>query len=238
MFEINKEIKRHNLPDHIKEGLAPISIFQIKFMIGVLTFFLLDFVIMIPLLYPTYKPILYVTLPPMIIISVWAFWLLIRKRENTQMESLLFLGFLGIVGSFCYFVLAMKYNYMIGIQSPFYYIFMLLIYITFIFLFVRNEHKKYSSLQVKLKKKTPVWQYTIALIAPGAGYIFAHYIMGLGSFLVLTVMSVIYFGLSIAYIFILAMGFHKYFFIKKNIHLVRFANKELNQRLNSKKVGN
>ncbi|PMC34353.1 hypothetical protein CJ195_24025 [Bacillus sp. UMB0899] len=238
MFEINKELKRNNLPDHIREGLAPLPVQQIKFVIGVLTFFLLDILILIPLLFPTYKIVLYITIPLMVMINLWAFSLLFRKRENIQMESLLFLGYLGIVGSFSYFVLAMKYNYMVGIKSPIYYISMFLIYLLINFLFFRNEHKKYSSLEVKGKKKTPAWQFGLAFIAPSAGYIFAHYLIGLGSFLELSIMSVIYWGISITYIFIFARSFHKYFFIKKNIHLVRFANKELNQKLNAKKVGN
>lgn len=235
MFEISKDIKRNNLPEHIREGLAPISIFQIKFMIGVLTFFLLDFLIIIPLLYPTYKILLFVTLPLIGMINLWAFSLLIRKREKTQMESLLFLGSLGIVGSFCYFILAMKYNYIIGIQSPIYFISMFLIYLLFTVFFFRNEHKKYSSLQAIDKKKSPSWHYSLAVIAPGAGYIFSHYLMGLGSSLELTIMSVIYWGISVTYIFIFSRGLHKYLFIKKNIHLVRFADKELNQQIQLKR---
>lgn len=172
----------------------------------------------------------------MTFISLWALWLLIRKPEDTEMESLLFLGCLGIVGSLCYFVLAMKYNYMIGISSPIYYVIMFLLYLIFIYYFIRNELKKYSSLFQKNHKKTPAWRYSVAVIAPGAGYIFAQYLMSLSSFLVLSVMSVLFWIMSAAFIFLLARAFHKYFFIKKNIHLVVFTKKELNQKHKSKKA--
>lgn len=238
MLELSKKMKYRELPDHIREGLAPFSIYQIKFMVWGFTYFLLDLLIIMPLLFPIMKPILYITIPPMVIMSIWAFRLLIKKPEDSEMEFLLFLGFLGVVGSFCYFVVVMKYHYMIGIKSPIYYTAMFLIYLSFIYLFLRNEHKKYSSLETKMKKKTPTWHYTLAMIAPGAGYIFAQYLMGLSGFYVLSIMSLVFWGLSLTFTFLIGRGFHKYFFIKKNIHLVTFAKKELNQKYKSPKVGN
>ncbi|MGG3805946.1 hypothetical protein [Metabacillus fastidiosus] len=237
MLKLDNETKRRNLPDHIREGLEPFPTYQLKFTIGVSTFFMLDLLIIVPLLFPIMKPVLYLTLPLMFIISVWALTILFRNVENTEIESLLFLGCLGITGSFCYFVLAMKYNYMIGIESLFFYILMFLFYLITIYFFVRHQVKKYASLEKKLKKKTPAWHYSLAAIAPAIGYIFAHYIMGLSSFIVLIVMSIVFLGLSTFYIFVLARFFHKYFFIKKNIHLVIFANKQLNQKYKIKKEG-
>ncbi|MED4534158.1 hypothetical protein [Metabacillus fastidiosus] len=238
MLKLDNETKRRKLPNHIQEGLEPFCKYQIKSMIAVFTFLMLDLLIIMPLLFPVIKLVLYVTLPLMIFVSVWALWLLIRKPEKTEMESLLFLGCLGIVGSFCYFVLAMKYNYMVGITSPFFYIFMFFVYLIINYLFVRNELKKYSSLERKPRKKTPAWHYTMATIAPAAGYISIQYIMDIfSSLIVLSFMSIVFWGLSATYSFLLARAFHKYFFIKKNIHLVVFADKQLNQKYKIKKEG-
>lgn len=238
MLKINKDLKYRDLPDHIKEGLSTFSIFQMKSMVWVFTYLLLDIIIIMPLLFPIIQPTLYLTLPPMAIISVWALRLLIKRPEDSEMEFLLFTGFLGIVGSFCYFIVAMKYYYMIGIQSPIYYIIMFLIYLSIIILFLMNEHKKYSSLESKVKKKTPAWHYTIALVAPGLGYIFTQYVMKLSEFFVLFVMSIVFWILSLTFAFLIGRGFHKYFFIKQNIHLVKFTNKELNQKYKATKAGN
>lgn len=237
MYKISSNTKRSEIPDYIKEGLAPFPVYQIKFMVGIFTFLMLDLVIIMPLLFPLYKLVLYLTIPPMAIMSIWALWLLMRKPENTEMESLLFLGFIGIFGSFCYFVLAMKYNFMLGIQSPFYYICMFIVYLAIIYYFVRNEHKKYSSLKEKRAKKTPAWHYTIAAIGPGAGYIFVQYLMGLAPSMVLIVMSLVFWGISIVFMFILARGFHKYFFIKQNIQFATFHNKKSKQKYTTTKVG-
>ncbi|XQY92392.1 hypothetical protein ACNRWW_02815 [Metabacillus sp. HB246100] len=237
MIKISSNTKRRDIPDHIKEGLAPFPVYQIKFMVCTFTFLMLDLVILLPLLFPVYKTVLFVTIPPMVFMSIWAVWLLLRKPENTEMESLLFLGYIGIVGSFCYFVLTMKYHYMSGIQTPIYYIAMFIVYLAMIYYFVRNEHKKYSSLKEKQAKQTPAWHYTVAAIGPGAGYIFAQYLMGLAPSMVLIIMSLVFFGISIVFMFILARGFHKYFFIKQNIQYATFHNKRLKKKYKMTKVG-
>jgi hypothetical protein len=154
MLKLESVMKRRDLPDHIKEGLEPFDTNQIKFTIGSSTFFMLDLLIIMPLLFPIIKTVLYLTLPLLILISVWALTILFRKAEDTEMESILHLGCLGIIGSFYYYVLAMKYNYMVGIHSPFYYVLMFLIYLTIIYFFVRNELNKYSSLKKDKEKNT------------------------------------------------------------------------------------
>ncbi len=238
MLKINSNTKRRDIPNYILEGLAAIPIFHIRSLVFVFTFIMLDLAIIMPLFFPTYKTVLYLTVPLIVIINIWALWVLIRKPEKTEMEFLLFLGFIGVVGSFCYFVLAMKYHFMLGIQSPIYYISMFIVYLAAIFYFVRNEHKKYSSLDEKSAKKTPAWHYLVVAVAPGLGYLFAQYLMRLSPSIILIVMSLLFWFISIVYIFFLARGFHKYFFIKQNIEFATFHNKQLKQKYLSKKVGN
>ncbi|MDQ0221250.1 hypothetical protein ELQ35_20865 [Peribacillus cavernae] len=230
MLKIEQDIKRRRLPQHIKEQLDPFSTMQIKFVIASGTFFMLDLLIILPLLVPVIKAVLFITLPLLIFISLWAIWLLVRKAEDTELESLLFLGCLGIVGSICYFVLSLKYSFMLGIDSPLYYFISIVIFGFIIFLFIRHQVKRYSSLERERTKETPKWHYRVLSISVPAGYLVAHYIMGLSGGFMLSFMTVVFFGMSIFYIFVLAKYLYKYFFIKTNIHLVRFSNKKLNQR--------
>ncbi|MFB5283932.1 hypothetical protein [Peribacillus sp. Hz7] len=231
MLTISKDIKRRDLPDHIQEGLTPFSTVQIKGMIFAYTFLLLDFLIIMPLLFPVIKPILYVTFPLMAMINIWAIALLIRKPEKTEMESLLFIGGSGIIGSFCYFMLILKYSYMLGFISPIYYVIWFIIYAALIYFFVRQQIKKYSSLEKQSEKKTPAWQYTLVSISVPAGYIVAQYVMSFSQSILLSIMMLVYWIFCIFFIFIMARSFHKYFFIKKNMHVAYFANKELYRKV-------
>lgn len=230
MMKIAKNVKRKQLPEHIKQQLDPFSTMQIKFAISSITFFLLDLLIILPLIVPVIKVVIYITIPLLIFISIWAILLLLRKAEDTELESILFLGCLGIVGSICYFILALKYSYMLGIESPLYYIISIIIFVLTVYLFIHHQIKRYSNLEKEKKKETPLWHYKVLSISVPAGYLVAHYVMGISDGYVLSLMTVVFMGFSVFYIFILAKYLHKYLFIKANIHLVRFSNKELNQR--------
>ncbi|MFJ8266752.1 hypothetical protein [Peribacillus asahii] len=47
--------------------------------------------VIMPLLFPVIKPILYITFPLMAMINIWVIALLIRKPEKAEVESLLFI---------------------------------------------------------------------------------------------------------------------------------------------------
>lgn len=124
---------------------------------------------------------------------------------------------------------------MIGVTSPLYFLFMIFVYIGTIIVFIRRQVKKYTSFEKPKDKKTPAWHYAIATIAPAAGYLFSHYIMGLTSSLTLLFMSIIFLIIAVFYIFILARSYQKYFFIKQNLHLVDLTVKT--KEVSSSKMG-
>lgn len=227
MLKISKEIKRRDLPRHIQEELETFSSFHIKMFISVFTFLMLDFLIIIPLSFPIIKPISYVTLPLIALINLWAIWLLIRNKIYTEMESILFLGCLGLVGSFCYFMLTIKYAILLEIESPLYYISMVLAYIFLLFISWRNQARKYISLDNKPEKKTADWQTTIVAIVVPAGYIVANLVMGLSDTIVLSFMMAIFLFLAYFFIYLFSRSFHKYLFIKKNMHVANFENNDV-----------
>ena len=236
--KFNKELKRRDLPDHIQEGLLPYNTLQIKSIIGAFTFIGLDLLIILPLLYPLINIVLYVTIPLMILITIWAIYLLVRNPLDTEMESLLFMGCLGTVGSYCYFILILKYIFMSGYDSPTYYIVITIIYLFTIYLFWRRQVNKYSSLEKIEKKETPVWHYKVVTVSLPAGYLASLFIMRQYLSLVFIFIIIMFTILAIAYIFFLASAFHKYFFIKQNMHVAYFENKELYRKVRGLKSNN
>lgn len=94
MLKLSENIKRKDLPEHIKEGLTPFPFFQVKFLIGTSTFFMLDLLILLPLIYPVMKPILYFTIPLLIFINIWQsfFSLRMQKKHNWNHFYILFLS--------------------------------------------------------------------------------------------------------------------------------------------------
>ncbi|MBM7703285.1 hypothetical protein [Metabacillus iocasae] len=224
MLKINPKIEGKELPSHILNQLQPLPTNQVRYLIFGLTFLLLDFIILLPLLVPPIQLFIYLTLPFIVLINLWALRLFIKKPENTEIEFTLFIGWLGVVGSFCYFMLALKYSYMLTITSPIYYIFSILLFIGANYLFIRRQLNRYATLEPEESKQTPAWHYQLASISVPAGYVVAHYLMGLSNQFVLSVMMMIFLLFSAIYIFLMAKYFHKYFFIKTNRHLVTLSN--------------
>ena len=230
MLKIPQHKRSNQLPGHIQDQLQPFPVYQIKFIIAVGTFLMLDAFVLVPLLFPFMKAFLYVILPFLAGISVWAIWLLCKKVEDIELDTILFVGCLGVVGAICYFLMGLKYSYIGGIQSPIYYIVMCVLFLATVYFSILQQYKKYDSIEKRPKKTTPAWQYTLVRVSVPAGYIIAQYIMGLSSTLVHVVMTIVWYGLSYLFIWILAKYLHKYFFMKENIQFVYFFNKELNRK--------
>jgi len=230
MLKIPQHKRFNQLPEHVQDQLQPLPVYQIKFVIAGGTFLLLDAFVLIPLLFPYMKAFLYVILPLLAGISIWAIWLLCKKVEDIELDSVLFSGYLGVVGAISYFLMGLKYSYIGGIQSPIYYIVMCVLFLATVYFSILQQYKKYDSIEKRPKKNTPAWQYTLVRVSVPVGYIIAQYIMGLSPTLVLVVMTIVWYGFSYLFIWILAKSFHKYFFIKENIHLVYFVNKKLGRK--------
>jgi len=230
MLKIPQHKRFNQLPEHIQDQLQPLPVYQIKFVIAGGTFLLLDAFVLIPLLFPYMKAFLYVILPLLAGISIWAIWLLCKKVEDIELDSVLFSGYLGVVGAISYFLMGLKCSYIGGIQSPIYYIVMCVLFLATVYFSILQQYKKYDSIEKRPKKNTPAWQYTLVRVSVPVGYIIAQYIMGLSPTLVLVVMTIVWYGFSYLFIWILAKSFHKYFFIKENIHLVYFVNKKLGRK--------
>ena len=236
-LKLDEKIKFRNLPDAFKEHLTFFASYQIKQIIGVFTFIGLDLVIIMPLLFPYIEEVLFVTLPLILLINVWAIRLLIKKTSETEFESLLYLGFLGAVGSFCYFVLTQKMSYwLLNINTPLYYVISFVSYVFLILVFIYQKNKKFSTIQMDVKKnKNSLTSKKALNWSVPAGYIIVHILLNQSSVLLHTYMVIMYSGLLIFFTDISAKFFHRYLFMKSNIHLVKLS-KLKTSKLNAKKI--
>lgn len=233
MLTIDKNQKRSSLPDHILEGLnLNMGIYSVKHYIALVTLLMLDVPLCFNLLLTTlkYPVFLYQALVILCAIHIWAIRLLIKKYKQTQIECLLYFGFLGFIGSFMNFFLMMVSHFSIGITSPLYFVFMTFFYCFSIYLFSIREHKKYSSLKFR-KVRFPYWQDYVSMFTPGV--VFALFVLLSGPYPLfpLGILS-LFFCWTFAYFFtfFMAKSFYRYFFIKRNIYHVRFEDKELNRK--------
>ncbi|MDX8289319.1 hypothetical protein SLL00_05925 [Metabacillus indicus] len=223
MYKISQDLKRKNIPGHVLEHLDYISHFQVKAQVGGFTFLLLDLFILLPLLTPQNNIFLWIIAPLLVFVSVWAIWILIRNVEKTELESILFLGCLGGVGSLSYFLIGLKYSYVLGISSFVYYLFSVLLYLLALFLFVRHYKNKFSTIEKRPKKTTPKWHYTVLSVSVPIGYILGHYLVGASEYLMLSVLTLIFYGFSLTYMFLFIKFLHKFLYIKTNYHFARFS---------------
>lgn len=188
-----------------------------------------------PLLFPFIEGVLFVTVPLILLINVWAIRVLIKKPSETEFESLLYLGFLGAVGSFCYFVLTQKMSYwLLNIDSPLYYVISHVTYVFLISVFIYQKNKKFSSihLEVKKNKYSLIWNKVLTWSVP-SGYIIVHILLNQSSVLLHTYMIIMYSGLIIFFTDMSVKFFHRYVFMKSNIHLVKLS-KSKAAKLNEK----
>ncbi|MGD6796076.1 hypothetical protein [Metabacillus indicus] len=226
MHRINKDVKRRSLPAHVREHLDYISHFQVKAQIGGFTFLLLDLFILLPLLNPPNQLFLWTIGPLLAGVSLWAVSLLMRRVEETELESILFLGCLGGAGSLSYLLITVKYCLVLGVTSPGYYAFLVLTYLVIMVLFIKHYRSKFSSLDDRPIKPVSKWQYAVVGIVIPLGNVLANIVLGFSESVMLSVLTMIFFGFSITYMFLLTKFLHKYLFIKTNYSFATFSKKE------------
>ncbi|MEC2159606.1 hypothetical protein [Virgibacillus halodenitrificans] len=241
MIKLNEEINDFNkLPLYVNQHLSFLDTGNIRFMIAVWTFLLLD-LCALPLLYPRVNIIYYVTIPLLVFIHLWAIRLLIKNTYSTQFECLLFIGVHGVIGSICYFILIQKTAYFnLGIRAPMYYVISTILYLLITGILVSYQFYKYSSIKKKTmqsvrkereKESSNKYGYVIVLF-PALGYTLSQTVMKQSD---VAMYSLVYFAfllLSIVLAYFAAKYLHKYFFMKANMEFVRFqtpSKKEMKQ---------
>ncbi|MGP1909720.1 hypothetical protein ACTSEZ_16245 [Metabacillus sp. JX24] len=217
MLIINESVKRRELPVHILHHLTPFPPHQVRFVIAVFTFLCLDLLLALPLYLPfIFNHIVLILVIPFIsIINIWALKLLFSKVDKRELETLLFLGCLGLAGAICYFISGIKFLYMSGVTSYWYYMILALLFILGVGIFYRSYSGNFLSLEKVRKKTTPKWHYVVASIAAPAGYIVATLLIGVSNHLMVSFVTFIFFLGASLYSLMFVKFLHKYFLSRK-----------------------
>ncbi|WP_203289454.1 hypothetical protein [Metabacillus sp. cB07] len=224
-FRLDRNLKRSQLPDSFYKNLGPYPTFQMKTTISVFTLFMIDFLLLFPMLALGVNIFTYLTVPLIAILNIWALALLFRNVEKTQVESIQFIMFLGLTGSWGFFLLSLKFAYMSGVITWVYYAVMTVLYITSIFIFFYKQLNSYWKEFKEDRKDTPRWHYVVLSAGPPIGYILAQFLMGLGEDVTLIVMTGILIMFSVFFTYLMTKSIHKYLFVKNNPHLVNLPEK-------------
>lgn len=109
-----------------------------------------DIFVLLPAFANPVQPIyMYIIVPPVAFLNVWAIWIVINPRKR-QLQYTLFRGVFGIVCSVGLLVITQKFAYgMLGLQTPIYFIFSVGLYIFALHYYYKNHIKK---LQESIKK--------------------------------------------------------------------------------------
>jgi hypothetical protein len=219
-MKIDSSIKYRDLPDHFCEHLNFIDDDQIKYAAFAFTFVMLDFLLIMPILFPPHPLTFWLTIPLLAFINLWALTIFARNPKNLRFEIIIFIACLSAIGSFCYFVLAQKMAYVaIEMDSPAFFIVTLFGYIALIIQQVWFQRKKYSSVRSKFGvfKDLP-WHYKLLSWSVPAGYLIAHFFINKSEFAGVSLITFVYLGLSSIFTYISVKFFHKYLFMKTNMN--------------------
>jgi len=241
-MKIDTTIKREHLPTYVQEHLMFFDSLQKNGLVAGITFAGLDVLIAVPLFYPTNSMFFWALFPFLLFINIWAIRLLFKNSYSIQYELILFIGSIGAIGSYTYYLLALKmaYHY-VNITEPIYYIISLAIFIISVISLIVYQIKKYSNIQPVNNKERELEEiikerkekyYSVAAIFPALGYFVAQNWIVKSDNLALGILVLIFYLMSFFYAYIGAKFFHRYFFMKANpsfVHLLKPSKSEIKE---------
>ncbi|MBN8211038.1 hypothetical protein JI666_20055 [Bacillus sp. NTK071] len=223
MLKIPQNKKFRHLPDYMKVHLLFISPSNTKVVVFGFCFFLLDFCI-IPLVIPINMGIFLSLTPNLLFINLWAVRLLVKNPYTTQMETVLFIGITSLIGAICYFITSMKVSYLfIGITNIWYYMMLLIIFMSITATFIRVQIEKYATIAHTLNESKKWYnnRSLLPLIPTGGGVSYILFQSTRSNELLMhTIFLFACIAMSILFSYISAKYCHKYKFMKQNSHLL------------------
>lgn len=232
MLKIDEHLKLRDLPEYIKEQLSYIETFNIRFTVATFAFVAIDLFIILPLLVPMILSYLYILLPPLIFINLWAIWILIRNPYTVQYETILYSGVTGIVGSIVYLMLSHKMAfYFLNIDDLYYYVTVTLFYLMvsasiLFYRLLKFKNLSFEALKVWTKEENekkrqgrPAGLYAIILVnGPGLGYMAAQLIK-YSEKSTISIIVFLFMGGAVFCSYIAIKFIHRAIFLKANAHL-------------------
>lgn len=225
------EVKRiRELPIKVQEHLLLLSTFQIKPIITVYTFIILNFAI-IPLVYPNHLKLTLIVIPFIVLVNLWCLVLLMKNVYSIQITVFLFLGVLGVVGTVSYYILFYKYVFLLleikNISFLVISFLALLLFVIYLIVYYSNLHKLENISSSKINIGVP------ATLGPVIGYVLYQFVSKHSDEAVLTLMGVTFYIFTLFFAYTAVKLIHKYMFIKTNLHLVKLE-KPLKKKVKSR----
>ncbi|MCG1028494.1 hypothetical protein J5S49_09335 [Virgibacillus halodenitrificans] len=221
-MRIDQNLSRKQLPLQFNKMLSFIDTFNIKPGITIFLIIFLD-TALLPLLYPRVHIIWIITMPLICFIHIWALRILFKNPYSVQFEAILFTGFLGTVASIIHLVTFLKMSYYnLNIGSSFFYVTSGTVYALIVVLLVIYYIKSYSNIRDnKRKAGTSVVKYSsLIVIAPTLGYVIAQIVINKSENLTNIMLLAVFAFFSIINAYLAVKFIYKYFFMKKNKHLI------------------
>ncbi|WP_142317083.1 hypothetical protein [Bacillus toyonensis] len=176
-----------------------------------------DIFVLLPAFANPVQPIyMYIIVPPVAFLNVWAIWIVINPRKR-QLQYTLFRGVFGIVCSVGLLVITQKFAYgMLGLQTPIYFIFSVDLYIFALNYYYKNHIKK---LQEPIKKsKSSKKNSGFGVVAfVGLGQLIANISLGFATQKMVAIVLMCVYSMLSFMLFHFIMELHRYYYLRKHI---------------------
>lgn len=199
--------------------LYPVN--SIRSNVIILVLLLLDLFLTIPLIGNPYIAVyVYVLMPPIVLINIWALVLVIMPRK-LQLNYVLFRGVFGLVCSIGFMIMTQKFAYgMLGLDTPWYFISSFAAYGIALYCYIKYHLAKFKNpstykKEPKVKKKHKREAVVTMTTFTGAGYLIANLSLGFATQqFVATVLMCVYSMLAFV-LFHFIMELHRYYWLHK-----------------------
>ncbi|GAA5417019.1 hypothetical protein Pryu01_02080 [Paraliobacillus ryukyuensis] len=237
-MKIDPKTRHQNLAQHVNEHLESPPVGDVRLSIIAMVLVGFDLPLLLGLLSILRLEFLWMVLPFMLIIHVWAIRLIIKNPYSTQIEMVLFMGIWGLLGAISLFVVVQGMSYYtLHITSVFYYIMINVATILFMYILVKYQIDRYTGDPTKEKKIRSESKYMGLLSAsPGIGYILAQSVQE-------TVVLKHVFSLIVVYFFAIFLAYaaakflHRYFYMRANRDYVSYQPKSNKEKKKLMKQG-
>ena len=228
LLKIDKKIKKP--PAYFYEVLGFIGTQLLRS--SVITMILLiNFFIIIPLIEPHVPVFLYIIVPLLVIVNIWGIRLLVTNPYSTQFEFVLYCGVYGAVSALSFFLMSEKFAYyLLRIHfGNFYYVMTTILFVLSAVALLYYQIWKFSGYRKNVGYDRTAKYSALLPIAPSLGYTFSHstskneYVSGI-------ILVVLYYLIGIFWAYVGAKFIHKYFFMKHNVHMVKFERPKGNSK--------
>lgn len=240
-MKINPDIKYEQLSQPFRKHLEFIDATEAKAAVWTIILLLYDPSLLVGLTSIGEITYHWIVLPMALVLHSWGLRLLFKNAYATQMEMVLFIGVLGLIGSVTSFFLMIGLTiHTLSITSILYCIPMCLVLVVSTFFVIQSQLHKYKGNPKEQVQVNKQFKYkSLLYIGPSLGVVIAGVTRDTNMYIETIATIGIIFMLYLVYVYFASRFIHKYFFIKANMHVVTFqkpSNKNEQMQLNKKGI--